>query len=847
MAQQIKKKFIGDNQIDGDKIRLLKDQRLESEDQAGNVVAMLQLASDSKVLVGTGDSENPLSEVGTKAQVDEEKARAMLAEQGLQEAIDDEVTARILAVSTEQNRAEDEEERIEGLVTAEVTRASGEETRIEGKVDAEKTRAEAQEGLIRQEFAAADTALHSVISQEIDDDVAAEAALRVAADTALQNQINDIISNTDAAALDSLSEIVAAFQSADSDLSQAITDALGTHTNELNAYKTSNDAALAQEVSDRIEGDNAVQGNLNAYVTSNDAALAVEATSRAEEDALMLKLDGSRSMEADLSMGVVYDFNSVGESPHSFIRDDENGLAKIIEFGFPITPEQADQITHVEYEGNLYKVSNIIFGGFGPEATIEGEFPVTGQTVFARYGSPVIASSKITRLADGVDASDAVNKGQMDAEDALMLKLDGSRSMEADLSMTKATFISYHTETNSFVFDTNKVEVYSISDPRPWQDPFNPEPTHLKINGISYEISESNDQGWAIIYTLNEPHNFLNGEPVEVEVGYFESSTFGITGLADGSADSDAVNKGQMDAALASAASDVSALQSELDATQTAAGLGEDGSYDPNQIAQFESYYIFSANSLFEADMALDAQVKVNADAISAEVTRASEEESRIEDKVDAEKARIDVLNGNSSVEGSVAKAIADVVDMAPEALNTLNELAAAIGDDANFAGTVTQMFTDLKGGVTEAFDTMKEIEDEFAKLNGDSSVVGSIDAKVAAEAQLRSDADAALSSRATTLESEMDSAEGRLDALEAVEWVSEKIVVSADQIAAGAVELAHAPIDNSLVIFVGRLAIHEVQDYTISGTTVTFAGDLAAGGTSAMVVNDEIYVKYQK
>ena len=34
--------------------------------------------------------------------------------------------------------------------------------------------------------------------------------------------------------------------------------------------------------------------------------------------------------------------------------------------------------------------------------------------------------------------------------------------------------------------------------------------------------------------------------------------------------------------------------------------------------------------------------------------------------------------------------AVADVVDAAPEALNTLNELAAALGDDANFASTVT-------------------------------------------------------------------------------------------------------------------------------------------------------------
>jgi nitrogenase molybdenum-iron protein alpha/beta subunit len=33
---------------------------------------------------------------------------------------------------------------------------------------------------------------------------------------------------------------------------------------------------------------------------------------------------------------------------------------------------------------------------------------------------------------------------------------------------------------------------------------------------------------------------------------------------------------------------------------------------------------------------------------------------------------------------------VAAIVDTAPEALNTLNELAAALGDDANFATTIS-------------------------------------------------------------------------------------------------------------------------------------------------------------
>ena len=44
----------------------------------------------------------------------------------------------------------------------------------------------------------------------------------------------------------------------------------------------------------------------------------------------------------------------------------------------------------------------------------------------------------------------------------------------------------------------------------------------------------------------------------------------------------------------------------------------------------------------------------------------------------------------NTSVDSKVDSAIADLISTAPETLNTLDELAAALGDDANFATTVT-------------------------------------------------------------------------------------------------------------------------------------------------------------
>ena len=48
-------------------------------------------------------------------------------------------------------------------------------------------------------------------------------------------------------------------------------------------------------------------------------------------------------------------------------------------------------------------------------------------------------------------------------------------------------------------------------------------------------------------------------------------------------------------------------------------------------------------------------------------------------------------LSTNSfATESYVGTQIANLVDSSPSALNTLNELAAALGDDANFSTTVT-------------------------------------------------------------------------------------------------------------------------------------------------------------
>ena len=68
------------------------------------------------------------------------------------------------------------------------------------------------------------------------------------------------------------------------------------------------------------------------------------------------------------------------------------------------------------------------------------------------------------------------------------------------------------------------------------------------------------------------------------------------------------------------------------------------------------------------------------------------------------------------ATETYVQQQIGALVDGAPEALNTLKELSAALGDDANFASTVVQ---ELAGKVDKVEGSRLITQEEAAKLEG--------------------------------------------------------------------------------------------------------------------------------
>ena len=130
--------------------------------------------------------------------------------------------------------------------------------------------------------------------------------------------------------------------------------------------------------------------------------------------------------------------------------------------------------------------------------------------------------------------------------------------------------------------------------------------------------------------------------------------------------------------------------------------------------------------------------------------------------------ARLDVLEADPTTQTYVDNAVSALVDLAPDTLDTLNELAASIGDDADFIGTMNAANTALSNRLDtlEADPTTQTLltAEETARENADTALSGRLDTLEAdpttqtlldAESTTRGNADTALSGRLDVLEAD--------------------------------------------------------------------------------------------
>ena len=164
-------------------------------------------------------------------------------------------------------------------------------------------------------------------------------------------------------------------------------------------------------------------------------------------------------------------------------------------------------------------------------------------------------------------------------------------------------------------------------------------------------------------------------------------------------------------------ASDTSALQSELDATQSGAGLGANGAYSANG----STNYLGSVASLKAADEALDSQLKTVADAVASNdsdistlqsnVSSNDSDISSLQSDVSTAQSDISTLQSNvssndsdiSSLQSSVSANTSAISsnDSDISALQTQAGSLAADGNSASFSGNISAANATFSGNLT--------------------------------------------------------------------------------------------------------------------------------------------------
>jgi len=237
-----------------------------------------------------------------------------------------------------------------------------------------------------------------------------------------------------------------------------------------------------------------------------------------------------------------------------------------------------------------------------------------------------------------------------------------------------------------------------------------------------------------------------------------------------------------------------------------------------------------------------DAEVEEAANESSIN-TRVGAEESARASADSSLDTRLNVVQGDSSTVGSIAKAIADVIDAAPEALNTLNEIAASLGDDANYAATITAQVssidtrtsTDEAALATEISATNADVSSISTRVSNaedeEANDVSSIDSRIAALDASSSGDNSQNAGDISSLETRVLGNETSFD-VDAIDALDTSATFTLGQAGSGTITIANDLEVNGHAVVQG--------DLDVEGNVVV-GGDLDVDGTitGGMVMSD--------
>lgn len=228
-------------------------------------------------------------------------------------------------------------------------------------------------------------------------------------------------------------------------------------------------------------------------------------------------------------------------------------------------------------------------------------------------------------------------------------------------------------------------------------------------------------------------------------------------------------------------------LQSELDKTQTGAGLAEDGSY----VHDHPTNYIDEATSLADADHKLDSALKTvedKVDSLSASTESLSantvSEISRLDTKIDAETTRATEKETelNNKIDTVKTDLETEIENSTSDLDSKISELSAATESEISRAtAKENEINTKVDSEIERAQNRETELSTMITNLSSEHIAdIANLESQIANEETARQAADTALSNRIDELEDNIVVGENAIDVTVADDTAKVTLKISA-------------------------------------------------------------------
>ena len=400
-----------------------------------------------------------------------------------------------------------------------------------------------------------------------------------------------------------------------------------------------------------------------------------------------------------------------------------------------------------------------------------------------------VGNVKVTQVADGVDAGDAVNKGQLDAKvDADLLgAANGVATLDAEGKVPASQLPSYVDDVLEFADQAS-----------------------FPAEGEQSKIYVALDSGKVYRWS-GSAYVEISASPGSTDAVPEGSSNLYFT-------DERAQAALAADLALKADQSSLDTLSDDLD----------------QEILDREA-----------ADSALADSI-----ALKADQSALSDLSDIVQGNFDLQQADIDGLRSDVDAQSSgLAQEILDR-EAADSALQSAIDGKADLGHthtaseitDFDSAASAAAVVDSMAGSETDKAPSVSSIKD-FIAASGSLVVVDD-------EASLPAVGNSAklyVTKDTDTIYYYKDSVYTELNP--DLPFSQEKITIGATELSNQYIDLAQEVNPNSIQAYINRLAIHLGDDFTVSVvggvTRITFAGDIASGGVSELDPGDTLYIKY--